>query len=131
MEIQRANTKGIRQSLYNGVGTLLLVPYFAQLSRLETVAVRYQLEPGSSEGLHLHAANAEDSCTYDAADEIYLVLSGELVMTVDGQRESLAAGDAAYARAGSLHGIANESDGSAELLVLYGPPAPKRESGRT
>ncbi len=46
--------------------------------------------------MHRHDAAAADSCTPDDSDELYLVLSGELVMTVEGERTTLAAGDAAY-----------------------------------
>jgi quercetin dioxygenase-like cupin family protein len=72
--------------------------------------------------MHRHDAAAPDSCTPDDYDELYLVVSGELVLTIEGERTTLAAGDAAYAPAGTWHGIANESEAAAEMVLIFGPP---------
>jgi len=108
--------------LYDGTGVLGLEEYFADSTRLASSVLRYHFEPGASEGLHRHDAAAPDSCTPDDSDELYLVVSGELVMTIDGERLTLTAGDAAYAPARTWHGIANESDAPAEMVLIFGPP---------
>jgi len=72
--------------------------------------------------MHRHDATAPDSCTPEDSDELYVVLSGELVMNIEGERMTLAAGDAAYAPARTYHGIANESEAPAEMLLIFGPP---------
>ena len=108
--------------MYGGAGVLGLEEYFADSTRLTSSVLRYQFEPGASEGMHRHDAASDDSCTPDDSDELYLVISGELVMNIEGERTTLAAGDAAYAPAGTWHGIANESDAPAELVLIFGPP---------
>ncbi|MBV9832605.1 MAG: cupin domain-containing protein [Marmoricola sp.] len=122
MDLQRRGTRLVQENLYDGSRVLGLERYFADSSRLGSSVMRYHFEPGASEGMHRHDAEAADSCTPDDADEFYLVVSGELVMTIDGERTTLAAGDAAYAPARSWHGIANESDAPAEMVLVFGPP---------
>jgi len=99
MKVQRRDSRRVEQALYDGAGILGLEEYFAESTRLTSSVLRDHFEPGTSEGMHRHDAAAADSCTPDDSDELYLVLSGELVMTVEGERTTLAAGDAAYAPA--------------------------------
>ena len=108
--------------MYDGAGVLGLEQYFADSTRLTSSVLRYYFEPGTSEGMHTHDATAADSCTPEDSDELYVVVKGELVMTIDGERTTLAAGDAAYAPARTHHGIANESHAPAEMLLIFGPP---------
>lgn len=122
MELQRRDSHQVEQPLYDGAGVLGLEKYFADSTRLTSSVLRYHFEPGASEGMHRHDAAAADSCTPEDSDELYLVISGELVMTIEGERTTLAAGDAAYAPAGTWHGIANESEAPAEMVLIFGPP---------
>jgi mannose-6-phosphate isomerase-like protein (cupin superfamily) len=122
MKLQRRDSHRVERQLYDGAGVLGLEQYFAESTRLSTSVLRYHFEPGASEGIHRHDATAADSCTPDDSDELYLVLSGELVMTIDGERTTLRAGDAAYAPARTWHGIANESEAPAEMVLIFGPP---------
>lgn len=122
MKLQRRDSRLVEQSLYDGAGVLGLEQYFADSTRLSSSVLRYHFEPGASEGLHRHDAAAADSCTPHDFDELYIVVSGELVMVIDGERTTLAAGDAAYAPAGTWHGIANESHAPAEMVLIFGPP---------
>ena len=122
MKLQRRDSLRVEQPLYGGAGVLGLEEYFADSTRLTSSVLRYHFEPGASEGMHRHDAAADDSCTPDDSDELYLVLSGELVMNIEGERTTLAAGDAAYAPARTWHGIANESDAPAEMVLIFGPP---------
>lgn len=121
MEVQRRGSASVRQPLYDGAGVLTLETYFPG-SRLPASVMRYWFEPGTSEGMHLHSAADGASCSADDSEELYLVVSGELVMTIDGERTTLRAGDAANAPTGTLHGIANESDQPAELVLVFGSP---------
>ena len=122
MKLQRRDSHLVEQTLYDGAGVLGLEEYFADSTRLTSSVLRYHFEPGTSEGVHRHDATAADSCTPEDSDELYVVIRGELVMTIEGERTILAAGDAAYAPAGAYHGIANESDAPAEMLLIFGPP---------
>jgi mannose-6-phosphate isomerase-like protein (cupin superfamily) len=122
MKLQRRDSRRVERPLYDGAGVLGLEEYFADSTRLTSSVLRYHFEPGASEGMHRHDATAADSCTPDDSDELYLVISGELVMTLEGERTTLAAGDAAYAPARTWHGIANESEAPAEMVLIFGPP---------
>jgi mannose-6-phosphate isomerase-like protein (cupin superfamily) len=122
MKLQRRDSRSVEQPLYDGEGVLGLEEYFADSTRLTTSVLRYRFEPGASEGMHRHDATAADSCTPDDSDELYLVISGELVINIEGECTTLAAGDAAYAPARTWHGIANESDAPAEMVLIFGPP---------
>lgn len=121
MDVHRRGSGTEETSLYDGDGVLTLERYFPD-SRLGARVVRYRLEPGTSEGAHLHAAGDPESCTPDDAEELYVVLSGELVVTSGGHRTTLHAGDAAYVPTAELHGVANESAEVAELLLVWGEP---------
>jgi mannose-6-phosphate isomerase-like protein (cupin superfamily) len=121
VDVHRSGSTSERTALYDGDGELTLERYFAD-SRLPARVVRYRFEPGTSEGAHLHAEGDPESCTEEDSEELYVVLSGELVMTSAGERTTLRAGDAAYVPTAELHGIANESDRPAELILVWGPP---------
>jgi mannose-6-phosphate isomerase-like protein (cupin superfamily) len=82
----------------------------------------YHLEPGTAEGEHLHLEGDDDSCSTYSSEEMYLVVSGEVVVTVEGERQTLRSGDAAYAPAGSRHGVENLGDAPAELVLIFGRP---------
>ncbi|WP_051277153.1 cupin domain-containing protein [Marmoricola sp. URHB0036] len=120
--VQRRDSRRVERPLYDGDGVLGLEEYFADSTRLTSSVLRYYFEPGASEGVHRHDAEAADSCTPDDSDELYLVVSGELVIDIEGKRTTLRAGDAAYAPARTWHGIANESDEPAEMVLIFGPP---------
>jgi quercetin dioxygenase-like cupin family protein len=122
MKLQRRDSRRVDQPLYDGAGVLGLEEYFADSTRLTSSVLRYHFEPGASEGMHRHDAAAADSCTPDDSDELYLVISGELMMTIEGERTTLVAGDAAYAPARTWHGISNESEAPAEMVLIFGHP---------
>lgn len=69
------------------------------------------LRPGQSQAVHTH----------EREDKAYLVLEGEALFEIDGERELVPEGGAVFARAGSPHGVANESDSDLVLLVAMAP----------
>ena len=71
----------------------------------------YCLEPGQSQKAHAHAGS----------DKVYAVLEGSVVAQVAGEEQSLAAGEAVLAPAGSEHGIVNRSAARAAVLVFMAP----------
>lgn len=123
MHVQRRGDAHHDSALYSGEKRVGMEWYFRDLTRLETSVMLYHLEPGASEGEHLHLAGDERSCSVDSEDELYIVVSGEVVVTVDDERAVLRSGDAAYVPAGRPHGAVNESDAPAELVLLFGPPS--------
>jgi quercetin dioxygenase-like cupin family protein len=72
---------------------------------------QYCLLPGQSQRVHSH----------DTEDKIYIVLEGEAMLEIDGERELLVKGMATIARAGVPHGVSNESVSNVVLLVMMAP----------
>ncbi len=123
MIVQRRGEDHHDWSLYAGRDQVGIEWYFRHLTKLQTSVMLYHLEPGASEGEHLHLEGDDASCSPDSEDEMYIVISGEIVITVDDERETLRSGDAVYVPAGRPHGAVNESDTPAELVLLFGPPS--------
>jgi mannose-6-phosphate isomerase-like protein (cupin superfamily) len=124
MLVQRLGDNALEWALYGGAGKVDVEWYFRERTALSTSVVRYHLEPGSEEGEHLHLEGDPDSCSVKSSDELYVVVAGEVVMTLDGERSVLRAGDALYAPSGSRHGVANESDRPADVILIFGAPDP-------
>ncbi|MBN9141055.1 MAG: cupin domain-containing protein [Micrococcales bacterium] len=122
MLIQRRGDEHHDWALYRGDGRVGIDWYFREASALPTSVMLYHLEPGTSEGEHFHLEDDPESCSVETQHELYLVISGEVVMTVGGERTVLTAGDAVYVPEGVPHGVANETDAPAELILLFGEP---------
>ncbi len=120
--VQRRGGEHYDWSLYGGAGEVGIEWYFRHDSALGPNVMLYRLEPGAEEGEHFHLEGAADSCSTYSSDEMYVVTGGAVVVTLAGERHVLAAGDAVYAPAGVPHGVANESDAVAELVLVFGPP---------
>ena len=121
MLVQRRGDASHDWALYGGKGSLGIEWYFRDTTALPTSVMLYHLEPGTQEGEHLHLEGDADSCSVKSSDELYVVVAGEVVFTLDGESTVLTPGDAAYAPAGTLHGVSNESDAAAELILVFGP----------
>ncbi|MCP9211487.1 cupin domain-containing protein [Streptomyces sp. NEAU-Y11] len=65
------------------------------------------IEPGSSVGEHIHLRT----------EEIYYIVSGRAVVTMDGQEIEVRAGDLVTTPIGSAHSIANRSDEDMHFFV--------------
>jgi len=74
----------------------------------------YCLEPGQDQKPHAH----------DDQDKIYLVLEGRGRVVVGAATETLEAGEAIVAPAGTSHGIANDGTARLTVLVVVTPPPP-------
>ena len=122
MQVQRLGDASHDWQLYRGEGRLAIEWYFRDTTNLAANVMLYHFEPGVEEGEHLHEAGNDDSCSTYSSDEMYVVIEGELVMTLGDERAVLGVGDAMYAPHGSLHGVRNESDAVARLLLVFGPP---------
>ncbi len=71
----------------------------------------YCLEPGQEQQPHRHAGS----------DKVYHALTGTCCVTVAGKTRPLRPGQVAIAPAGSEHGVRNDSDQRATLLVVMAP----------
>jgi mannose-6-phosphate isomerase-like protein (cupin superfamily) len=54
-------------------------------------------------------------------EEVYFVLEGQAEMCLGGERQMLAAGQAAYIPGGVFHQISNLGDTPAKMMYIYGP----------
>lgn len=64
----------------------------------------WETSPGTSEGSHIHDGSHLE---YGFMDEIYLILEGQVEMTIDGKIELLKEGDSVLCKAGSDHNLVN------------------------
>lgn len=71
----------------------------------------YCLRPGQSQKTHSHADN----------DKIYFALEGECVCILGEEERTLTSGELCAAPAGIPHGLRNDSEGEAVLLVMMAP----------
>ena len=71
----------------------------------------YCLLSGQAQKVHAH----------EGSDKVYYVLRGTGRFTVGGEEEDLGAGSAVIARAGSPHGVRNETEEDLVLLVTMAP----------
>ena len=63
------------------------------------------------------------------SDEHVIVVSGRLVLRVDGEEVALGSGDACYIRRGARHGYRNPGTEPARAIAFLGPLAPDPADG--
>jgi mannose-6-phosphate isomerase-like protein (cupin superfamily) len=91
---------------HNGGGQTIGYSFFAKANpKLKLVFRKRAFKPGSAIGYHLQRE-----------DEIYYVLSGRGMMTVDGKSFEVGPGAAVLTRPGSSHGL--KQVGAEDLVIL-------------
>ena len=90
---------------HNGGGETVGYSFFAKAPKLALVFRKRALKPGSGIGYH-----------EQKEDEIYYVLSGRGMMTIDGKDFEVGPGAAVLTRPGSSHGL--KQIGSENLVIL-------------
>lgn len=75
--------------------------------------IHESVPPGMSEVRHLHRASRQ----------FFLVLSGEAILEIGGQREALRAHEGAEVPPGVAHQLFNESERAVEFVVVSQPPS--------
>ncbi len=88
-----------------GGGQTVGYSFFGEVPKLSLVFRKRALKPGSAIGYHRQAE-----------DEIYYVLSGRGVMTLDGKEQEVGPGTAILTRTGSSHGL--KQVGSEDLVII-------------
>jgi quercetin dioxygenase-like cupin family protein len=68
----------------------------------------YCLRPGQAQRIHSH----------DNIDKVYVVLSGQPTLRIGEEAQTLQPQQAAYAQAGIPHGVSNDTQQDATLLVF-------------
>jgi quercetin dioxygenase-like cupin family protein len=71
----------------------------------------YCLLPGQQQKAHIH----------EESDKIYFVLEGRSTFIAGEEERELGPGESCSAGAGQLHGVRNDSEGKAVLLVFMAP----------
>ena len=90
---------------HKGGGETIGYSFFAKTPNLKLVFRKRAFKPGSAIGYHLQRE-----------DEIYYVLSGRGMMTIDGKEFEVRPGDAVLTRPGSSHGL--KQIGKEDLVIL-------------
>jgi mannose-6-phosphate isomerase-like protein (cupin superfamily) len=93
---------------HKGGGETIGYSFFAKAPGLKMVFRKRALKPGSGIGYH-----------EQKEDEIYYVLSGRGVMTIDGKSFDVAPGTAVLTRPGSSHGLKQAGDEDLVILINY------------
>ncbi len=95
---------------HGGKGTLKQAEVFIKDDFATNIRFIYSstLPPNTSIGLHKHGDN----------EELYIILEGDGVMTVDGRRQDVHAGDVILNKPFGTHGLENNSDKELKILVL-------------
>jgi mannose-6-phosphate isomerase-like protein (cupin superfamily) len=93
---------------HNGGGETIGYSFFARTPGLKMVFRKRAFKPGSGIGYH-----------EQKEDEIYYVLSGRGVMTVDGKSFDVTPGTAVLTRPGSSHGLKQAGDDDLVILINY------------
>ena len=101
--------------IHEGDGAITRRPLFAEASRLPIRLEVWELEPGASEGSHVH----KDP---NPLEEIYYFLQGKGEMQVDGEDVPISAGDAIMVPPGADHGFRNTGPGPLKLVIIWGDP---------
>jgi mannose-6-phosphate isomerase-like protein (cupin superfamily) len=90
---------------HKGGGETIGYSFFSKTPNLKLVFRKRAFKPGSAIGYHLQRE-----------DEIYYVLSGRGMMTIDGKEFEVGPGDAVLTRPGSSHGL--KQIGTEDLVIL-------------
>ena len=90
---------------HTGGGQTIAHSFFSAVPNLELVFRKRALKPGAGIGYH-----------EQKEDEIYYVLSGRAMMTLDGKDVEVGPGTAILTRTGSSHGL--KQVGSEDLVII-------------
>jgi mannose-6-phosphate isomerase-like protein (cupin superfamily) len=110
---QDADVAAAEPGTHNGGGETIGYSFFRKVPNLRLVFRKRALKPGSGIGYH-----------EQKEDEIYYVLSGRGVMTLDGKAVEVGPGTAVLTRPGSSHGL--KQTGAEDLVVMINYEAATR-----
>ena len=104
------------EAMHGGDGTVRMRRFFKDVSKVGVTFDVWELDPGVSEGNHVHEGER-------SLEETYYFLEGEGVMWIAGEDVPVAAGDAVLVPPGVDHGFRNTGSGPLRLVVLFGKPS--------
>ena len=97
---------------HNGGGQTIGYSFFRNVPNLKLVFRKRALKPGSGIGYH-----------EQHEDEIYYVISGRGIMTIDGKPIEVGPGTAVLTRPGSSHGLKQVGSDDLVILINYLQPS--------
>lgn len=103
---------GVEKYIHNGTGPSKSFNLFGENdfeTNLKYVSYT-QIPPGSSIGYHAHPNERE---------EIYLILNGEGLLTVNNVQKRVKKGDVIVNKPGWSHGLANDSNRSLDVFIFW------------
>jgi len=102
--------KEVRSEMRGGTGEITLTHLVegADMLGKARIAARLSIPPGSTIGEHPHGPDAE----------IYIIEKGVAIVTDNGARHEMKAGDAMFIGGGDTHSLANGGDGILEVLAI-------------
>jgi mannose-6-phosphate isomerase-like protein (cupin superfamily) len=107
--VQRdAEVQSAEPGPHDGGGQTVAHSFFAKVPNLALIFRKRALKPGSGIGYH-----------EQQEDEIYYVLSGRGVMTIDGKAFDVGPGTAVLTRPGSSHGLKQAGPDDLVILINY------------
>ena len=111
---KESDTTGVKEvaAIHQGDGIIKVRGFFEEASRLPVKFHVWELDPGVSEGDHIH----------DDLEECYYFTQGSGVMTLDGQHIPVSAGDAILAPPGCDHGMRNTGSTPLKVVLIWGQP---------
>ena len=103
-------SKQVQEKSHDGSGSVDLYEIWERADFASNVDFcdRVVIPPGSSVGYHQHGNN----------EEMYILLAGEGLMTIDGKETVVCTGDMILNPPGGRHGLINNSDVNIDLLVI-------------
>lgn len=126
MYFKENDSTGVRrvEGVHEGRGAIQVRSFFDGQSRLGTRFHVWELDPGTSEGAHIHEEEG-------ALEEIYYFTQGRGRMWIGDDRVDVAAGDAILVPAGVPHGFENNGTSPLRVVLFFGKPQAGQPSSWT
>ena len=105
----------VSDQIHDGSGLIRRRRLFGESSRLPIRIEIWELDPGVTEGNHIHQEPRP-------LEEVYYFLEGEGIMTIDGDEVPVKAGDAILVQPGANHGILSTGADPLRLVIIWGAP---------
>jgi mannose-6-phosphate isomerase-like protein (cupin superfamily) len=110
ISIGRTAKREIQRRCHAGKGSINFREVFRESDFKSSLQYLHETSvmPNSTIGYHKHSGD----------EEIYFIVEGSGIMTVDGQRRKVSSGDAIITHSGSSHGLSNNSNRELKILVF-------------
>ncbi len=109
----------VHPALHEGDGAIMRRRFFSDATKLPVKIEVWELEPGASEGRHVHEGD-------DTLEEFYYFIAGQGVMWMDDDEFPVRPGDAVMAPPGVDHGFRCVGDSTLKLVIAWGVPQEQR-----